>query len=417
MGVRSRWFGDTAQTMHRKDETANLLKALSTGLNESAAIESFLHRLPELLMRHLPLGPLVLFYRDGDGNRFSTYGRTRDVGELTNLADDSNLITCFNHRTNPLVINGRSDMYRILFNRDTDGLIDRLGINLILPIHFHGYHRGVVAARMERKCRISPTSMAHILDQCATIIVPAIEMERLELENDRNHYRLFKFDRLVLLGQMAASIAHELKTPMSTVLLELQELQDGDLNSAETMRSFGKIRTEMIRLNELIESLLSFSRFRPLQVEEVDLKALVESTLESLPCKRIPEGARIHTRFEKSLVSHADRNRLHQVLLNVLFNAFDAAGPGGEIGVRAYAECTKTKRNRRHVIAVSDNGPGIPQKHKNHVLEPFFTTKTNGTGLGLYISYGIMTSLKGDLEIQSSKKGTTVLLVLPGKSA
>lgn len=403
--------------MQRKDVTADLLKALSTGLGQSPAIESFLYQLPELLMRHLPLKPLIVFYRDGDGNRFSAYGGTQEIGQVPNLADDSNLIACFKHRTNPLVINGRSDMYRVLFNRDTNGLIDNFGINLMLPIHFHGYHRGVVAARMERKCRLSPASMARTLDQCAAVIIPAVEMERLELENDRNYYRLFKFDRLVLLGQMAAAIAHELKTPMSTVLLELQELQDGELDSTESTRSFGKIRSEMIRLNELIESLLSFSRFRPMQMEAVDLKKLVESTLESLPCKRIPAGTRIHTQFEKSLVSHADRNRLHQVLLNILFNAFDAAGPGGEIQIRTYAECAEMKRDKRHIIAVSDNGPGIPQKHKNHVLEPFFTTKTNGTGLGLYISYGIMTSLKGDLEIQSSKKGTTVLLVLPGKSA
>jgi len=401
--------------MRNKQFTANLLEALTTGLSASPSTEAFLNHLPRLLMRHLPLKSLILFYREGSGNRFTAFGKPTDLQGLSFLPEDSNLITCFTHRTNPLPLNSRADMYRTLFNQDTNGMIERLGINLVFPLHFQGYHRGLVAAKAERKCLHSPAAVAKALDRCAAIIIPSIEMERLELENDRNYYRLFKFDRLVLLGQMAASIAHELKTPMSTVLLEIQELQDGELNSTEAALSFRKVRTELIRLNELIESLLSFSRFRPVQQEDVFLAELVQSTLKGLPRKRIPRGLEINTCLQDSLVSRTDRNRIHQVLLNVLFNAFDAAGPGGQISIRTYSEFKEMKKDARHIISVCDNGPGIPQKLKKHVLEPFFTTKENGTGLGLYISYGIMTSLKGDLEIQSSEKGTSVFLILPGK--
>jgi len=366
-------------------------------------------------MKHLPVKSLVLFYRDGTGNRYSLFGHPDQIRDAGSLEENSNLIAFFSNRSTPLVLNDHSKMYRTLFNRDTHGLLDRLGINLILPLHFREYHRGVVMARIDRKWLMAHESLAAILDRCAAIIIPPIEMERLELENDRNYYRLFKFDRLVLLGQMAASIAHELKTPMSTVLLELKELQDGELDSSESRMSFRKIHAELIRLNELIESLLSFSKFRPMQMDDVSLADLVRSSLDGIPGKRVPDGLRIETRLDEALISRVDRNRLHQVLLNILFNAFDAAGPGGLVSIRTYSEYREMKKHTRHIIAVSDNGPGIPQKHKNHVLEPFFTTKDNGTGLGLYISYGILTSMKGDLEIQSSGKGTTVFLILPGK--
>ncbi len=395
----------------------NFLEEVCAGIKNSASPEAFLGKLPDALMRNLPLDPLVLFYLDKDGNRFSAFGRPEHIGELFQLEEGSSLAECFSSRTGPLVLDGGADMYRALFNRDTGGLIDRLAIDLILPLHFHGRHRGMVAARRERRCRYSPTALARLLEQCAAIVIPAVEMERLELENDRNYYRLFKFDRLVLLGQMAAAIAHELKTPLSTVTLELQELTDGELAAGEAAASSARIRRQLLRLNELIESLLSFSRFRAPHPQETDLKDLLETTLAGLPGKRIPQGVRITTCLEETLVSRVDRNRLQQVLLNVLFNAFDAVGPGGKIHIRAYAERKATRRDFHLVIAISDNGPGIPQHLKTRVLEPFFTTKAGGTGLGLYISYGIMTGMKGSLEIQSSKKGTTVYLILPGRTA
>jgi signal transduction histidine kinase len=113
----------------------------------------------------------------------------------------------------------------------------------------------------------------------------------------------------------------------------------------------------------------------------------------------------------------SDGNRLKQVFINVFFNALEALKgiENSEIIIRIYSEYNDLPKNIRHIIAITDNGPGIPAAIKEKVLQPFFTTKKEGTGLGLYISYSIMKTLKGDLEIHSSGQGTRVNLILPAR--
>jgi signal transduction histidine kinase len=120
---------------------------------------------------------------------------------------------------------------------------------------------------------------------------------------------------------------------------------------------------------------------------------------------------------EKEIQVASDGNRLKQVFINVFFNALEALSgmENGEISIRIYSEYNELPKNIRHIIAITDNGPGIPATIKEKVLEPFFTTKKEGTGLGLYISYSIMKTLKGDLEIHSSGQGTRVNLILPAR--
>ena len=101
-------------------------------------------------------------------------------------------------------------------------------------------------------------------------------------------------------------------------------------------------------------------------------------------------------------------------MLNILFNAFDAAGPNGEVTLKAYKEPRKINLTEKVIISIEDNGPGIKKEIKEKIFEPFFTTKENGTGLGLYISHGIMNSLNGDLDVHNSDKGTIVRLILEG---
>jgi signal transduction histidine kinase len=239
----------------------------------------------------------------------------------------------------------------------------------------------------------------------------------MELDNDKNYYRLFKFDRLVLLGQMAASLAHELRTPLTTVLFEIASIREQTGAEPGVAAAYEKINREVGRANQMIESLLVFSKFKDLNISSVDLREFVKDTLSEIPAKKIPPQVDIRVQAEKEIRVTSDGDRLKQVFINVLFNALEALADqkNGAIAIHVYSEYKELPRNVSHIIAVSDNGPGIPDAIKDRVLEPFFTTKKEGTGLGLYISYSIMKTLKGDLEIQSSKQGTRVSLVLPAR--
>jgi len=237
----------------------------------------------------------------------------------------------------------------------------------------------------------------------------------MEYENDKNYYRMFKFDRLVLLGQMAASLAHEMRTPLTTVLFELAAIQNQLPADEKISSAYESINREIARANQMIESLLVFSKFKELNIAPVLLREFVERTLREIPAHKISPRVNVQVHAENEIQVNSDGNRLKQVFINVLFNALEALNNQTQaaIHIRIYSEYKDLPKNVRHIIAISDNGPGIPDSIKDRVLEPFFTTKKEGTGLGLYISYSIMKTLKGDLEIHSSGQGTRVNLILP----
>lgn len=387
---------------------------ITRAMQDARRARAFLPLFPALLRRRFPAVDGVLYYKEAEGNVFRPYGDGAGVDDLPTLREESNLVESFTSRGEAMSSGPQTRMYFDLFDRDCGGLIGRLGLNLIIPLRARSYFRGLLLARVEPRDGRIIEELEETVQAAAAMFIPAIEAERMEFENDRNYYRLFKFDRLVLLGQMAASLAHELRTPLTTVLFEIAAIRNlpGCGGAA-----CDKISREVERAGQLIESLLVFSKFKGLQLSELRLRGFVEETLREIPASKFPRQVQVSVEGEEDLCVTSDPDRLKQVFINVLFNALEAmAGQAqGAIRIHVYSEYHELPRNRRAIISVSDSGPGIPDEIKNRVLEPFFTTKKDGTGLGLYISYSIMKTLKGDLEIQSSSQGTRVDLVLPAR--
>jgi len=390
------------------------IQAISDAVGTALSMSNFLKQLPGIIQRYLPLKRSIIFYKSETGNHFNPYSEEFENNRITPLDEKSNIIRSFVSHRRAIILDKEENIYQEIFNKNSDHILERYDLNVVIPLYCRRYSRGLLLSWLDPKKKGFFKDLEQVMQTAADIFIPIIETERLEVENDRNYYRLFKFDRLVLLGEMVASIAHELKTPMNTVLLEVQEMHDM-LNDQKGMdQTCKKIKKEITRINQFIRSLLSFSKFKEISNEELALNEFVQKTLKDIPRKRIPADLKIAPHLENNPVVFTDRNRLHQVFLNILFNAFDAAGTGGEISIKTYSEHKETDKDMKHYIAIRDSGPGISDEIKEKILEPFFTTKQEGTGLGLYISYGIMRSLKGDLEIESSAKGTTVYIILPG---
>lgn len=392
-------------------------REISAALQTARSARAFLPCFPKLLHSHFPASRCLLYYKEAEGNVFRPYGDDDRQKDPPFIREESDLIESFTGRTEIMLDDEQTRMYFDLFNRDSGNLFAERGYNLVIPLHARNYFRGLLLARVDARDGKGIRALADAARAAATMFIPLIEAEQLELDNDKNYYRLFKFDRLVLLGQMAASLAHELRTPLTTVLFEIASIQ-GLLGSEPAITAaHEKINREVGRANQMIESLLVFSKFKDLNMAGVHLTEFVEGTLREIPAKKIPAHVAIRVQAEKEIRVTSDGDRLKQVFINVLFNALEAlAGQkSGSIAIRIYSEYKELPRNARHIIAVSDDGPGIPDAIKDRVLEPFFTTKKEGTGLGLYISYSIMKTLKGDLEIQSSQQGTRVNLVLPAR--
>jgi len=235
-------------------------------------------------------------------------------------------------------------------------------------------------------------------------VVTGILSDRQRKANDSLRHA----ERLKTLGEMAAGMAHEVKNPLAAIRSSAQMLS-GRLSGKDAELA-SIVVSEVDRLNRVVNEFLDYARPAPLKREPVLLSELLESCLELLAPVIKQAGVevrRTHPQNEHRV--SADPSQLRQVFLNLLLNAVQATHAGGEILLDIKQEGDYTR------VSVRDTGPGIPADKLRQVLEPFYSTKPGGTGLGLPIAQRIVSEHGGRLEIScASSPGTTATVTLPG---
>jgi signal transduction histidine kinase len=239
-------------------------------------------------------------------------------------------------------------------------------------------------------------------------------------EQKEQEQRMQQAARLADIGQLAAGVAHEINTPLASIALRAESLlrsaQDPALAELEAFKNFPRylktIEEETYRCKKIIRALLEFSSSRPPETRPTDLNALAERAADLVGHQMKLKQVSLSLRLEPGLGSiPADDGQLRQVLLALLMNALDATSAGGHIEVETCA-----RADGHAVLAVKDDGAGIPPEIRAKIFSPFFTTKPfgQGTGLGLAICHGIVTSHGGTLEVESEPgRGTRVAVILP----
>lgn len=226
---------------------------------------------------------------------------------------------------------------------------------------------------------------------------------RRELEED-----LKRADRLAWMGTLAAGLAHEIRNPLGGIKGAAQLLRrSSDANSS--VREFTDIMIrEVNRVNQLIEQLLDLSRPAELNLAPVNIHEILEDVL--LLEGQTDGDIHIKKRFDPSLPPvRADRAQLTQVFLNLVKNAFQAMRPSGTLTVVTRLETDFRIRgdgqatNRFIWVDLADEGSGIRETDLPHIFSPFFTTKTNGTGLGLATCYRIIKEHGGTIRVESTE--------------
>lgn len=234
--------------------------------------------------------------------------------------------------------------------------------------------------------------------------------------------QLWQAGRLAAVGELAASIAHELNNPMGIVALRVESLLSQVPAGDQKRRSLTIIEQEIDRMANLVSNLLEFSRRTSVQISSLDVRDEIEKTLELVHYHLRKHGISIERDYDPRVpLIHADRQQLRQLLLNLLTNASDAMPEGGTLTLRVGLEgsCGDPAdggRGGRVTVEVADTGVGIAPENLARVQEPFFTTKPEGkgTGLGLAICRRIVSEHRGSLEIASQVgRGTTVRITLP----
>jgi two-component system, NtrC family, sensor histidine kinase HydH len=224
----------------------------------------------------------------------------------------------------------------------------------------------------------------------------------LELERSR---------RLSLMGQMAASVAHEIKNPLASIKGAV-EIINSPATSADERREFeGIVASEIGRIDRTVREFLDFGRPRDIVFHRTDLSAVVTSAAKQMERQISERGLELVTMIENDIMAEVDGESIHQLALNLLLNAIDASTDGSAIEVRLEATADDSAR-----LSVSDQGEGIGEEEIDRIFEPFFTTKSTGTGLGLAVAHTIVARHAGKIEVASTPdRGTTLSITIPLK--
>lgn len=224
-------------------------------------------------------------------------------------------------------------------------------------------------------------------------------------------------DRLAAMGELASTVAHEVRNPLNAIAMSAQRLQrehfrstpdGGGAGDAEARELLSVIHHESRRLNGTIEQFLAYARPPRLMRSPTSLGDLVARATEALRATALTRGVTLDVDTRDTATTDVDAAQLAQVVDNLLRNALDATPSGGRIDVLARSSAD------RHEIVVSDTGSGIPPEDLPRIFDLYFTTKPEGTGVGLAISQQIVAAHGGTIEVDSGPgTGTRMRIVLP----
>jgi len=239
-----------------------------------------------------------------------------------------------------------------------------------------------------------------------------IQLRESREEIERLHRtQMSRAEHFATLGEMATGLAHEIRNPLAGIAGVI-EIIGRDLPSTSPAREVVKdVRQEIARINHIVTDLLQTARPHPPKVGKSDLNVTIEHAVMLARQQALAHGVEISLQKEPSLpeVEH-DSDQIHQVMLNLLLNALQAIDRKGKVEVKI------AQKNLSAVVEVTDTGRGIPPENLPNIFRPFYTTKGDGTGLGLSLARRIIEDHQGRIDVSSTVgKGTTFAVVLPLK--
>ncbi len=240
----------------------------------------------------------------------------------------------------------------------------------------------------------------------------AVDRARLDLAESRDH--LMQSEKLALVGKLAAGVAHTIRNPLTSVKMRLFSLERALSLDAAQKDDFEVISEEIRHIDTIVRNFLEFSRPPKLVARPTSLSDVVDTTLNLLKQRLESYGVTVEVHRVKRLTPiNADPDQLKEALVNLVLNSCEAMVEGGRIVIRE-EEGVMEPAGRVVVVRVSDTGPGVPEVIADRVFQPFFTTKGEGSGLGLPIAKRIVEEHGGWITLHSPEgRGATFALIFP----
>ncbi len=297
---------------------------------------------------------------------------------------------------------------------------------LSVPLLYHGNVKGTLTMydKMGRAWGMPPEfdkEDLRLLSTMASQIANTIEnvklfdsLESLNKELREAQERIIHSEKLVALGEMAASVAHEVRNPLVSVGGFARRLSSKLVDDPPKQRYANIIIQEVSRLEEVLDNVLRFSKETTPNFEPCPVIRIIEESLTIFADEMLHHRVRVEKHYPPNSVTvEADRSQLKQVFINLFSNAIQAMKGGGDLGI-TIGEAVPSKNGLSVTVEISDTGGGIPPEVLGNIFNPFFTTKSSGTGLGLAITHRILQILKGSIELKNQPGvGVTFVISLP----
>jgi len=361
---------------------------LERNLKEKEEVQNYLNN----ILESLTTGVIVL----NQSGQITTFNQS--AGTITGRNPDDCL-----HLTLPDIL--ESDRIHNLVGR----LQQHPEQALLQEEELHTPHQG----RLKIRVSASPVKGPDQQPTGTVLILQDItHLKQLEEEAQRNH-------RLRAMGEMAAGIAHEIRNPLGSIELFASILKK-DLQQDPDQESLtNHILSGVKNMDRIISSLLLFAKSPEPSRRQCDINGLMDDLLNSRTQVQWPEGIDVTRDFDTlPVLAAGDRELLEQVFLNFIRNALEAMPEGGKLHLqtRIGPAPAKDSLHRRYVsVTISDTGVGIASGDREHIFNPFFSTRDKGTGLGLAIVHNIIKAHQGTIDVESREgQGTKFIVKIPG---
>lgn len=328
--------------------------------------------------------------------------------------DNNGIIKTFNRKSEEIFGKKKEEV----INRDCQKVLNlRVNGECILKkclLENKNVDQEVILEEEGLKKKILEVSTSFLTDESdertglVAVIRDVTEIKNLNEEIARNK-------RLAALGKLSAGIAHEIRNPLSSIRGLAQFVSNSFSKNDERREDLNTIIQEVDRLNNLVIQVLDYARVKKLNITSFPLNNFINDIIELF--KR--EATNKQIKFDIDLspdisMIQADKDQIRQILMNIIINAIQAIPEEGEIKIKA--EKVFIRGNPAIKLVVEDNGIGIAAQDLNQIFDPFFSTKEQGSGLGLSTVYKLVESHRGEIRVESKEgKGTKFIIILPQK--
>lgn len=421
--MRARQLEDRLQ---RRTEQLEALVRIGGELNQRLALGELTERILEIVVQEIACQDIELFLFDKDQQ--PTLYRTLSEGEMVQsdaqqrLGGAPSAVREVFETREPAVQNASGEVLRVTDWETREFQPNRAAA----PLNHHGALLGIIAVLRADGQSFSEAEirmLRSIGEQAALAVrnaqlydelrsyaqnLEAMVQERTE-ELRAAEAQLMRSEKLAALGRLAAGIAHEVNNPLQPVLNCLEvAIEDIEQNGTVDTEVLRVAENEVQRIKTIVSRLLDFSRPSTSDKSTVDLRILVNEVLALTQRQLERMRIRVQTTLQPVPEIIGNSTQLKQVMLNFLLNAMQAMPDGGELRIDLYTEHDGV------CMAVTDSGIGMDEQTIAQIFDPFYSTKEDGTGLGLAVSYGIVQGHDGDIRVESRPgQGSCFTLWLP----